>query len=93
MRRAARIDGNQNLIVRQLKQLGFEVAITSQLGSGFPDLLIAKAGVNTLVELKDGSKPPSQRQLTPLEKEFFLRWSTKGKIIVADSLDSILNQL
>lgn len=85
--RARKIDANQKDIVNELRARGYSVAITSSLGKGFPDLVIAK-GKTVLVELKDGKKPPSQRKLTPDEKEFIDRW--KGEIIVANSIEDIL---
>lgn len=91
MRRAARKDDNQTLIVKQLRQLGYSVYITSMVGKGFPDLVIGKRNKNYLVELKDGSKPPSARKLTDDEAKFIEGW--QGTIIVAHDLDGILNQI
>ncbi len=91
MRRAAKIDANQNQVVKDLRKLGFSVRITSSLGQGFVDLVLGKAKKNYLVELKDGSKPPSARKLTPDEEKFIEEW--KGSVIVASSLEEILNQI
>lgn len=89
--RAKRIDDNQNLIVKQLRQLGYSVYITSMVGNGFPDLVIGKRNKNYLVELKDGSKPLSARKLTDAEVNFINKW--QGEVIVAHDLDQILNQI
>lgn len=89
MSRAKRTDANQTKIVSQLRQLGFSVAITSMVGDGFPDLVVAKANKTCLIELKDGSKPPSQRKLTPDEIKFIDEW--RGAIIVATELKPILD--
>ena len=86
--RAKKVDVNQKAIVTALRKLGYSVAVTSSLGEGFPDLVVAKNGKTILVELKDGSKPPSQRRLTEHEKKFHENW--KGKIIVAESVKNIL---
>jgi hypothetical protein len=91
MRRAAKIDQNQTLIVKQLRLLGYSVYITSMVGKGFPDLVIGKRNENYLVELKDGSKPPSARKLTDDEAKFIEGW--QGTVIVAHDLDGILNQI
>jgi hypothetical protein len=85
--RAKKVDANQKGVVAELRKRGFSVGITSSLGKGFPDLIIAK-GKTVLVELKDGSKSPSQRKLTPSEKKFIDSW--RGEIIVANSIDDIL---
>jgi len=73
-RRAARKDANHNAIQDVFVRLGWSVADTSQLGSGFPDLVAAKHGETVLVEIKDGSKPPSHRKLTEDELAFKGRW-------------------
>lgn len=86
-RRAARIDSNQNAIVGQLRKMGFSVAITSMVGNGFPDLVVAKSNRTVLVELKDPSKPPSQQKLTLKELVFMELW--KGEYIKATTVDEI----
>jgi Holliday junction resolvase len=91
MRRAAKTDANQQQVVKDLRKLGFSVAVTSSLGKGFPDLVLGKANKNYLVELKDGNKPPSARKLTPDEEVFIDGW--RGKVIVAISTEDILNQI
>jgi len=68
MRRAARIDGNQNQVVKELRQMGCSVAISSAIGKGFPDIVVGYNGRNYLLELKDPAQPPSARKLTPDEK-------------------------
>jgi hypothetical protein len=89
MRRAAKIDSNQNEVVKQLRQIpGVTVQITSQLGNGFVDLVIGRAGVNYLIELKDGSKVKSKQKLTPDELEFHSTWT--GQKAVCNSLDEVL---
>ncbi len=86
--RGKRIDANQNEVVRHLRKLGFSVAITSMVGNGFPDLIVSNYAHTLLVELKDGSKPPSARALTSDEQKFHDTW--KGNLIVAESLTDIL---
>lgn len=89
MRRAAKIDSNQNEIVRLLRRIpGISVHITSQMGKGYPDLNVGYKGKTYLIELKDGKKVPSARRLTPDEIEFKDGW--KGHYAVAESLDDVL---
>src|SRR5689334_19532335 len=94
MRRAAATDANQKEIVAALRAVGCTVVITSALGKGFPDLVVARdqggggRGANVLMEIKDGSKPPSERKLTP-DQEWFHRW-WKGTVIVAESVRDAL---
>jgi hypothetical protein len=89
MRRKARTDSNQSSIVSALRDIpGVSVAVTSSLGQGYPDLNIGRNGITYLVELKDGSLPPSKKQLTDDEKEFKDRWT--GHYSVCENIDDIL---
>ena len=70
MRRAARTDANQAEIVRALRDEGCSVTLLHRVGEGCPDLLI---GVNQkwgLIEVKDGTKSPSQIKRTEAQ----IRW-------------------
>lgn len=87
MRKRGRTDDNQQLIVKQLRQLGCSVAITSMMGKGFPDLVLGYQNKNFLVELKDGAKPKSQKGLTMDEAKFFTAW--KGQCDKCESLEEV----
>lgn len=76
-----RVDRNQVEIVKLLRKLGVTVRVTSQVGQGFPDLVISYAGRTYLVELKDGEKPPSLQRLTECEEKFHQSWQDKVYII------------
>lgn len=91
MRRAARIDGNQNEIVKAFRKIGASVLITSQLKNCF-DLLVGYKGVNYIVEIKDGSKPPSQRKLTIGEKKFREGWKG-GEYFIIKNIDEAIELL
>ena len=67
MRTAARVDSNQAEIVRALRQAGCFVTSLAAVGHGVPDLLVVRAGVVHVLEVKDGDKVPSARKLTPDE--------------------------
>lgn len=62
-----RVDANHWSVVATFKRLGWFVVSTADMGSGFPDLFVAKSGVMRQIEVKDGAKPPSKRKLTPDE--------------------------
>lgn len=87
--RAAKIDANQSEIVQGLRKLGASVAITSMVGDGFVDIICGFRGVNYMLEIKDGNKPPSQRKLTDAQVKFHAEW--RGKIYVVNSLDDAIN--
>jgi|GEM_PF-5567154 len=59
MRRSARIDRNQPEIVEALRKLGASVQPLHTAHDGIPDLLVGYQGRNFLLEVKDGTKPPS----------------------------------
>jgi hypothetical protein len=63
-RRAAKVDRNQAEIVAALRGIGVSVQPLHAVGGGVPDLLCGQRGVNVLIEVKDGAKPPSKRTLT-----------------------------
>jgi hypothetical protein len=63
--------------------MGARVQVLSHVGKGFPDLLICVRGKLALVELKDGSKSPSQRRLTPDEKAWHEEWKGAPIFIVS----------
>lgn len=87
-RRAAKIDANQGDIVQAFRALGCSVAITSAVGDGFPDLVVGINGLNVLVEIKDGARPPSERKLTPAQVVFHDGW--RGQVVVVISVDQAI---
>ena len=86
--RARKVDANHAEIVKTFRQLGCTVLDLSRVGQGCPDVLVGYRGVNLLVEIKDGKKPPSKRLLTPDENEFFCKW--KGQVQVVTSQDDAI---
>jgi hypothetical protein len=92
MRYAARVDANQNEIVSVLRAAGATVHSMAALGDGFPDLLLGHAGKTALIEVKDGSKVPSKRKLTPDQQAFHATWKG-GTLAVVDSAEAALRVL
>lgn len=88
MSRAKRVDANQPEIVRALRQCGASVQPIHAVGKGVPDLLVGLQGRNVLLEIKDGSKPPSARQLTGDERDWHEAW--RGQVVVVNSVDEAL---
>lgn len=88
--RAAKIDANQNEIVSALRKIGCTVQILSSVGKGCPDILVGipfnrAGGLNLLMEIKDGSKPPSAQKLTPDQVDWHQKW--KGNVVVARDIE------
>ena len=86
--RARRIDANQNEVVDALRRLGASVWVTSSLGNGFPDIVVGSRGRNFFLELKDGTRPPSEQKLTDAEREFFQTW--RGHVVVVRSVEEAI---
>jgi hypothetical protein len=86
--RAARTDANQSEIVAMLRKAGYSVTPTHMVGKGFPDLTVGKHGKVWLLEVKDGSKPPSARKLTDDEWKWHDAW--RGHVAVVESPEQAL---
>lgn len=87
-----RTDRNHAEIINALRKIpNLSVFSTHEVGKGFPDIVIGYKGVNYLIEIKDGNKPPSARKLTDAELQFHYNW--KGQIKIVNNLDEVLNLL
>lgn len=86
MRLAAKTDSNHAEIVKAFRAYGYSVLDISRL-KNCCDLFVAKKRRTFAVEIKDGSKPPSKRQLTDGELKFMSEW--KGVYIVIESLSDV----
>ena len=87
-RYAKNTDANHRAIVNALRMFGCSVeAITGSAGT--PDLLVGHLGLTELVEVKDGSKPPSARRLNASQVAWHRRW--RGRPVrVVESVDEAL---
>ena len=91
MYKRGRTDTNQTEIVKALRAVGASVAVTSSLGKGFPDLVVGWQGRNYLLEVKDGTLPPSRTRLTPDEQKWHDSW--RGHVVTIYSADDALEVL
>ena len=87
MRKHGRKDNNHDEIVDALRRVGASVQSLASVGDGCPDALVAFRGWHVL-EIKDGSKPPSARTLTPDQDTWHVIW--EGQVAIATSLDDAL---
>ena len=84
MRRAARVDANQEQVVSALRAAGANVWIL-----GLPvDLLVGYKGHTILMEVKDGPK----KRLTALQDTFFAKWEG-GTLSRVDGPEAALSVL
>ena len=79
-----KVDKNQTAVVKELRENGYSVGLTSKLGQGFPDFVVGKDGMTLLVELKsDGGR------LTEDEVKFIDSWN--GSYLIAFNYNEIDN--
>lgn len=84
MKYAARVDANQEAIVKALRDAGAYVWII-----GLPvDLLVGYKNHTYLVEIKDGKK----KSLTKLQQDFFEKWCG-GTLCRINDVDSALRMI
>jgi len=91
IRRAARVDANHGEIVAALRSIGVNVVDMSGSGNGLPDLMCLWRSQIYLLEIKDGSKPPSARRLTADQVKFHAGALDSGvKVHVVETIDQAL---
>lgn len=83
--RACKIDRNQPAVVKALRKAGCSVQILSAVGKGCPDLAVGFLGITTMVEVKDGEAPKSQRKLTPDQVKWHRDW--QGCVMIVESAE------
>ena len=88
IRYAKRTDANQTALVKGLRRIpGIAVWPVNDRC----DLIVGYREVNYLLEVKDPTKPPSARRLTPAEQKFHDEWT--GQIAVVETLEDCLRVL
>lgn len=85
-RRAARVDDNQEEVVKAFRKMGCAVLIISQL-KNCADLVVSRNQKTALVEVKDGAKPPSKRMLSEGEFKFMQSW--KGMYFIVEDTHGV----
>ena len=88
MRRRPRIDGNHRAVTEALEAVGASVQSLAAVGDGCPDLLVGRGGCIWLIEVKDGSKRASARQLTKDQRDW-INWFN-GEVHIVTSVDEAL---
>lgn len=93
MRRAAKVDANHGEIVAALQAAGSSVQSLAGMAGGVPDLLASGfcqcgRAANLLLEVKDGSKRPSERVLTPEQVRWHHAW--RGPVAVVLDADAAI---
>jgi hypothetical protein len=92
MRRAARVDANQEAVMRGLRDCGWKVISTAQLGGGFPDLVACDPdGVVWLLEVKKPCAYP-EAELTPMQTQFNRFWSRCNTLRVVTTAQQVIDE-
>jgi hypothetical protein len=81
MRRAAKVDANQEEVVSALRKAGAQVQSLAAIGKGVPDLLCSFRGNLFLLEVKDGAKPPSGQKLTADQVKWHQAWGALVEVV------------
>ena len=90
--RAARVDSNHVAVVSALRAAGATVQSLAGVGKGVPDLLVGYRQNTLLMEVKDGHKSPSKRQLTEDQLKWHREWNG-GTLAVVDGPEAALRAL
>ena len=80
--RARRTDANHGEVAAAFERLGCSVWKVNDV----VDLVIGYGGIAFLIEVKDGTKPPSAQKLTPREEKFRKSW-TGGLYLIRNMQD------
>lgn len=86
---ARQVDANQVAVVAAFRAAGATVLHLHQVGKDCPDLLVGVAGVDQLVEVKDGKKIPSKRALSEGQEAFRRNWRGRTVEVVYSSDDAL----
>lgn len=85
---------NQGIVIEAFRALGCRVLPLFRVGNNVPDLLIDVPTFGlALVEVKDGSKIPSKRKLSPGQAEFAERWSNTFVVMSIDDARRLVGAL
>jgi hypothetical protein len=86
MRRAAKVDANQDQIVSALRAAGASVQSLAAIGKGCPDLMVARAGSVWLMEVKHGKGKPND-----LQTKWHIAWNAPVHVVYGpeDALKAI----
>ena len=90
-RRANRVDENQAVICKALRDAGCCVLDLSAVHGGCPDLAVTEPVYpfdTLLMEIKNPEKPKADQQLTTDQLKFHAAW--KGRIAIVRTVDEAL---
>jgi len=87
--RVPKRDANHGEIVRTFEQMGCTVLDVSSLPGEALDLLVGCCGIDARIEIKDGSRIPSEQRLTDSETDTFNTWRGRAPVVVSSVDDAM----
>lgn len=87
---ATKVDRNQPEIVTALRKVGATVHFIGSAGPGTPDLLVGYRMETFLLEVKDPTKPPSARKLTPAQVGWHRDWRGRRVDVVETTAEAFI---
>lgn len=84
MHKHGKVDLNQTAIVNCLRDVGASVEITSDLGGGFPDLVVGYAGKTFLMEVKTETGKLTKHQI-----KFNSEWKGSSVYVVRSEFEAV----
>ena len=81
--RGKRVDENQKAILDDLKRLHINYFVASDVGAGFPDIVIGFRGINWFIEIKTETGKQTKSQIK-FEKEW------QGQYAICRSTEQVL---
>lgn len=83
------VDSNHKDVVKELRKLGAVVTSVTCVKE-FCDIVACFNGSVILIEVKDGSKPPSQRRLTEREQKYHDKLEKVGCVVhIVNNLEEV----
>lgn len=89
MRRAAKVDENQQAIVDALRGAGASVVSLAGVGNGCPDLLVGVGLDLWLMEVKHPGRSKNRRAPNALQQEWHARWKAKPVVVVLTPAEAL----
>ena len=81
MKYRSKVDANQTEVVAALRAAGASVQHLHNVAGGCPDIAVGFRGATYLLEIKDGSLPPSGQKLTPAQEVWHRDWCGHAAIV------------
>lgn len=79
MRRAAKVDRNQDAIVSALRKVGASVQSLAPIGNGCPDVLVAFRQAMYLLEIKHGKGKTNE-----LQNRWHISWNAPVHVVYSE---------